>query len=93
MKDASTITIKAGMDNLNNTNSATYQEMKVRKVILHPKYEQCRLYYDMVLLQLEGSFRITPYVQPVCVSTEPVASGTQCLVSGWGLTGTSHLLE
>lgn len=44
--------------------------------------------HDLVLVKLEGTAKITPWVQLIClpeVSFEP-SPGERCVVTGWGVT-------
>ena len=89
MRELGKFTVKAGLHDKLEKNSTRYQEMKVQAIIPHPEYETCKHYNDIALIHLQGSFRITPYVHPICVATEPLPSGSECLLSGWGELGRS----
>ncbi|XP_010080179.1 PREDICTED: putative trypsin-6, partial [Pterocles gutturalis] len=41
---------------------------------------------DVMLLRVEPPFTPNCYVQPVTLPTRPPATGTNCVVMGWGTT-------
>ena len=59
-------------------------------VVVHPGFNSMdrdsAYAHDLMLLRVEPPFTITPYVQPLALPTSPPATGTNCMVMGWGTT-------
>jgi len=67
---------------------------EVEKTIIHPDYYSTysnTLYNDMTLLKLKRAIEWRSGVQPICLRSDSayVAAGTNCIVSGWGMTDAS----
>lgn len=63
------------------------QEFRVKKVVVHPKYNwPVVINNDIALLQLTRSAKKTSFVNTVCLPDEAelVPVGTKCYISGWG---------
>ncbi|NXW52684.1 TRY1 protein, partial [Nyctiprogne leucopyga] len=61
------------------------------EIVVHPGFStmgggDTSYAHDLMLLRVEPPFRVTPYVQPLALPTGPPATGTSCLVMGWGTT-------
>ncbi|XP_068439563.1 hyaluronan-binding protein 2 [Clinocottus analis] len=81
------------------------QVIPVEKAIVHENYRATpsAVYNDIALLKLKVGDRPycakeTRFVKTACLPSQPFASGTECVVSGWGVTetqkfGTNHLLD
>ncbi|TNN67712.1 Hyaluronan-binding protein 2 [Liparis tanakae] len=81
------------------------QVIPVEKAIVHEKYKETpsALYNDVALLQLKVVDRPlcakeTRFVKSACLPSQAFSSGTECVVSGWGVTetekfGTDRLLD
>ena len=57
-------------------------------MILHEDYRQ-HVYdgeKDIAVIRLPRPLTYNDYVQPVCLPSTPVADGTDCVVTGWGVT-------
>uniref|UniRef100_A0AAQ4QGR0 trypsin n=1 Tax=Gasterosteus aculeatus aculeatus TaxID=481459 RepID=A0AAQ4QGR0_GASAC len=81
------------------------QVIPVEKAVVHEDYRETPfvLYNDIAMLQLKVTN--TPYcanetrfVKTACLPKQPFASGTECVISGWGATetqkyGTNQLLD
>lgn len=70
----------------------------IRRILLHPKYDQFTSDYDIALLELSSSIAFNDLVQPVCVPSpsHTFTTGTSCYVTGWGVLmedGASCLLK
>lgn len=70
----------------------------IRRILLHPKYDQFTSDYDIALLELSSSVAFNDLVQPVCVPSpsHTFTTGTSCYVTGWGVLmedGASRLLK
>ncbi|XP_056868687.1 suppressor of tumorigenicity 14 protein [Takifugu flavidus] len=59
----------------------------IRRILLHPKYDQFTSDYDIALLELSSSVAFNDLVQPVCVPSpsHTFTTGTSCYVTGWGV--------
>ncbi|XP_071341324.1 suppressor of tumorigenicity 14 protein homolog [Trachinotus anak] len=59
----------------------------IRRILLHPQYDQFTSDYDIALLELSAPIFFNDLVQPVCVpaSSHTFTTGTSCFVTGWGV--------
>lgn len=59
----------------------------IRRMVLHPQYDQFTSDYDIALLELAAPVYFNDLVQPVCVpaGTHTFTMGTNCYVTGWGV--------
>ncbi|MEQ2188283.1 hypothetical protein GOODEAATRI_013424 [Goodea atripinnis] len=59
----------------------------VRRILLHPQYDQFTSDYDIALLELSTPVFFNDLVQPVCVpaSSHAFTTGANCFVTGWGV--------
>lgn len=59
----------------------------IRRILLHPKYDQFTSDYDIALLELSSPVAFNDLVQPVCVPSpsHTFPTGTSCYVTGWGV--------
>uniref|UniRef100_H3C597 Zmp:0000001114 n=1 Tax=Tetraodon nigroviridis TaxID=99883 RepID=H3C597_TETNG len=59
----------------------------IRRILLHPKYDQFTSDSDIALLELSSPVAFTDLVQPVCVPSpsHTFKTGTSCHVTGWGV--------
>ncbi|KAF0717455.1 hypothetical protein As57867_002277, partial [Aphanomyces stellatus] len=68
------------------------EQIKIKKIIPHPKYNESTISNDFAILVLERASKF----HPVEVSFETVAPGTPTVIRGWGLTSeqgtTSNIL-
>ncbi|KAK9530357.1 hypothetical protein VZT92_011863 [Zoarces viviparus] len=81
------------------------QVIPVEKAIVHENYKETAfaLYNDIAMLQLKVMDRPycakeTRYVKTACLPNQPFNSGTECVISGWGVTetqkfGTNKLMD
>uniref|UniRef100_A0A8C8SE31 Peptidase S1 domain-containing protein n=1 Tax=Pelusios castaneus TaxID=367368 RepID=A0A8C8SE31_9SAUR len=74
-----------GKHDLSVTES-TQQVIDSAKVICHPDYNASTLDNDIMLIKLARAATLNSYVNTVPLPTSCVATGTQCLISGWGNT-------
>ncbi|NXQ84441.1 ST14 protein, partial [Nyctibius grandis] len=58
----------------------------IKRIIVHPQYDQSISDYDIALVEMETSVFFSELVQPICLpSTSRVfVYGTVCYVTGWG---------
>jgi len=52
----------------------------------HESYEPDEHDWDVALIRLSTPLTYDNFVQPICLPSTPVASGTDCVVAGWGST-------
>ncbi|XP_022050813.2 suppressor of tumorigenicity 14 protein homolog isoform X1 [Acanthochromis polyacanthus] len=59
----------------------------IRRILLHPQYDQFTSDYDIALLEMSAPVFFNDLVQPVCVpaSSHAFTTGTSCYVTGWGV--------
>uniref|UniRef100_A0AAQ5XUP3 Peptidase S1 domain-containing protein n=1 Tax=Amphiprion ocellaris TaxID=80972 RepID=A0AAQ5XUP3_AMPOC len=59
----------------------------IRRILLHPQYDQFTSDYDIALLEMSAPVFFNDLVQPVCVpaSSHTFTTGTSCYVTGWGV--------
>ncbi|NWY63450.1 TRY2 protein, partial [Chionis minor] len=81
----SRIQVQLGKHNLALTES-TQQLISSAKVIQHPSYSSRTLDNDIMLIKLATPAKLNRAVQTVPLPTSCVATGTTCLISGWGNT-------
>ena len=58
--------------------------MQKRKI---KQYHLITLDDDIIVIELNEPFLMTPNLTPACLPTRPVSVGTPCVVSGWGARG------
>ncbi|KAM7178054.1 trypsin I-P38-like [Macrochelys suwanniensis] len=81
----SSIQVRLGEHNL-AVNEGTEQNINSAKVIRHPSYSYSTLNNDIMLIKLASAATLNSYVNTIALPTSCVATGTQCLISGWGNT-------
>ncbi|XP_039991868.1 hyaluronan-binding protein 2 [Xiphias gladius] len=81
------------------------QVVPVEKAIVHEEYKETpfALHNDVAMLQLKVvdtpyCAKETRFVKTACLPNQPFSSGTECVISGWGVTetqnyGTNQLLD
>ncbi|KFV96729.1 Trypsin, partial [Eurypyga helias] len=79
----SRIQVQLGKHNLALTES-TEQLINSAKVIRHSGYSSATLDNDIMLIKLAQPAQLNRAVQTVPLPTSCVATGTTCLISGWG---------
>ncbi|XP_039237568.1 trypsin-like [Pipra filicauda] len=79
------IQVQLGKHNLALTES-TQQFINSAKVIRHSGYSAYTLNNDIMLIKLATPAQLSNAIQTVSLPTSCVATGTTCLISGWGNT-------
>ncbi|XP_062298225.1 hyaluronan-binding protein 2-like [Scomber scombrus] len=81
------------------------QVIPVEKAVVHEDYKESpfALHNDVAMLQLRAinkpyCAKETRFVKTACLPNQPFDSGTECVISGWGVTetqkyGTNQLLD
>uniref|UniRef100_A0A8C4UFP4 Peptidase S1 domain-containing protein n=1 Tax=Falco tinnunculus TaxID=100819 RepID=A0A8C4UFP4_FALTI len=66
----------------------------IKRIIVHPQYDQSISDYDIALLEMEMPVLFSELVQPICLpSTSRVfVYGTVCYVTGWGAIKENSML-
>ncbi|XP_053160411.1 suppressor of tumorigenicity 14 protein homolog isoform X2 [Hemicordylus capensis] len=70
-----------------NKNSNNHIVMRpIKRIIVHPYYDQYISDYDIALLEMEAPVFFNELVQPICLPSSPrvFIYGTVCYVTGWG---------
>ncbi|XP_044533306.1 trypsin-like, partial [Gracilinanus agilis] len=62
------------------------QFIDAAKVIRHPKYNSFTINNDIMLIKLKTPATLNSRVSPITLPTSCAATGTSCLISGWGNT-------
>ncbi|PNI99869.1 PRSS1 isoform 2 [Pan troglodytes] len=65
------------------------QFINAAKIIRHPQYDKKTLNNDIMLIKLSSRAVINARVSTISLPTAPPATGTKCLISGWGNTASS----
>ncbi|XP_041121840.1 atrial natriuretic peptide-converting enzyme-like [Polyodon spathula] len=77
-----------GINNLDHQ-SPFMQTRKVKRVILHPRYNRAVVDYDISIVELDKEINETSYVRPVCLPNKDqhAQPDTYCYITGWGHMG------
>lgn len=78
------------------SSEGTEVDIKVKKVVRHPKFDPHTYNNDIALFKLDEPIKFNKYVSPVCLPKSDVKPGTNCFVTGWGQTereGLAQLLK
>ncbi|XP_010074783.1 PREDICTED: transmembrane protease serine 7-like [Pterocles gutturalis] len=84
-----------GLNTINEKSSRVAMR-SIKRIIVHPQYDQSVSDYDIALLEMETPVFFSELVQPICLpSTSRVfVYGTVCYVTGWGaIKENSHLAK
>ncbi|KAL2086600.1 hypothetical protein ACEWY4_017659 [Coilia grayii] len=73
------------------SSSEPLQVKSIAKAISHPSYNSQTFNNDVTLLKLSSPAQLTNRVSPVCMASSGTnfPSGTRCVTTGWGKTGTT----
>lgn len=66
------------------TSEPAYQDIHVRRVVIHIDYHSGTLRNDIALLILDQPVIMTGYIRPVCLPPAIDFTGLTCTVTGWG---------
>ncbi|XP_063697121.1 trypsin-4-like [Culicoides brevitarsis] len=82
---AGALKVRVGSSSVGGNEGKIYQ---VSKITNHPKYNFETYDFDFSIVQLSSPISYSNKVQPVSLpeNEEPEVEGTECIVSGWGLT-------
>ncbi|MGH0164207.1 UNVERIFIED_CONTAM: hypothetical protein FKN15_047082 [Acipenser sinensis] len=77
-----------GINNLDHP-SPFMQTRKVKRIILHPRYNRAVVDYDISIVELDEEINETSYVRPVCLPNKDqhAQPDTYCYITGWGHMG------
>lgn len=79
------LTVKIGAHDLNK-NEERAVIRNVKKIIVHPNYDEDTVANDISLIQLEEPVMFSETIQPICLpkSNEVFKAKTICIAAGWG---------
>merc|ERR1711892_1336885 len=62
------------------------QETEVQRIILHPQYDEKRVYFNLAILQTKENFVYQKHIGPVCLPdpSQKFDQEKNCWSSGWG---------
>ncbi|XP_046894493.1 chymotrypsin-like protease CTRL-1 [Hypomesus transpacificus] len=72
-----------------NSNAEQIQVKSIARAITHPYYNSQNFNNDVTLLRLSSPVQMTNRVSPVCLASFNFNSGTRCVTTGWGKTGST----
>ncbi|KAF5303525.1 hypothetical protein FQR65_LT08224 [Abscondita terminalis] len=83
-------TVRAGEWNITDKSEPyPYQDVKVKKIVIHPKFNRESLYYNVALLVLDTPVKLDLNVRTVCLADEFVFRtsypNSACTATGWGV--------
>ncbi|XP_026519701.1 suppressor of tumorigenicity 14 protein homolog [Notechis scutatus] len=83
---ASSWTAYMGIKSINKYSNNQAMMRSIKRIIVHPNYDQYISDYDIALLEMEAPVFFTELVQPICLLSSPrvFIYGTVCYVTGWG---------
>lgn len=83
---ASGWTAYMGIKVINRNNDNHVAMRSIKRIIVHPHYDQYISDYDIALLEMESPVFFNELVQPICLpsSRRLLIYGTVCYVTGWG---------
>ncbi|CAL4076549.1 unnamed protein product, partial [Meganyctiphanes norvegica] len=82
-----TVTVRVGEWNFRAINEPNeYEDIPVRRIIYHPRFNREQRSYNYALLILERPAKMGETVGTICLPPNPVQrfDGQQCIISGWG---------
>uniref|UniRef100_A0A0A1WRQ7 Serine protease persephone n=1 Tax=Zeugodacus cucurbitae TaxID=28588 RepID=A0A0A1WRQ7_ZEUCU len=88
-KEGKAIKVVLGVTDFNDPKQRnTRQNRDIKKIHLHPNYDDSRLYNDIALIELDRDAVFNQNVYPTCLHTDQteLSSGTDLVVTGWGQT-------
>nr|XP_032514247.1 serine protease snake-like [Danaus plexippus plexippus] len=70
-------------------------DVKIKHIIVHPKYASPKKYYDIALIELEQEVKFIGNLQPAClwINNDFSELGNTASVTGWGYTENGHQSE
>ncbi|KAK9402253.1 TMPRSS7: Transmembrane protease serine 7 [Crotalus adamanteus] len=83
---ASGWTAYMGIKSINKYSNNQAVMRSIKRIIVHPNYDQYVSDYDIALLEMEAPVFFTELVQPICLLSSPrvFIYGAVCYVTGWG---------
>lgn len=79
-----------------SSTDSTQKNVRVDKVISHPRYDSRTIDYDIALMKLSEKVDFSDHVSPACLADFDFAEGTMCYTTGWGSvqgTGNANVLK
>lgn len=71
-------------DHNRNINEGTEETVGVKQIIYHPQYNPGVINYNMALIQLASSVKLSQRVNPICLPSHDsdVPIGSKCYITG-----------
>jgi len=67
-------------------NESSQKRHRVKRVVIHEKYQPNKQPYDIMLLELSTGIVFNDQTKPICVDASVFNIKTKCTVAGWGYT-------
>jgi len=82
--DATKYVLRIGEHDIENDGDEVV--VKIKKIILHEKYNKDTFDYDIALLRLEEPVTLSRLIRPICIpkNNNNYKPGAKCIVAGWG---------
>lgn len=78
--------VRAGeWDTQTTTEQYPHLDRKVLQRIIHPKFKEAGLFFDIAILKLESNYLLSSFIRTICLpSANMNFDNTRCIVAGWG---------
>lgn len=63
--------------------------LNINRIIIHEDYYNGSLENDIALLRLATSVTFSNHIRPLCLSKMPIDNAKECVMAGWGDTGSA----
>ncbi|XP_052069994.1 trypsin-1-like [Mytilus californianus] len=86
-ESASDVQVVVGRHTIDGSTGNQYtKEYKVKKIILHPEYDDDTFNNDGAIMYLDGTVETNPGVQPIELTDKPTVNffNQECIITGWG---------
>lgn len=86
-ESASNVQVVVGRHTIDGSTGNQYtKEYKVKKIILHPEYDDDTVNNDIAIMYLDGTVETNPGVQPIELTDKPTVNffNQECIITGWG---------
>jgi secreted trypsin-like serine protease len=85
----SLLVVRCGVwDRINNHKDKPWEELKVRRITIHPAYNKNILTNNFALIHLDGEFNLTDHIDTICLPKTPdILDGVDqksCVATGFG---------
>ncbi|XP_017869530.1 PREDICTED: serine protease snake [Drosophila arizonae] len=76
------VIVRLGGDNLTVSMDAVHHDYRIRRIFIHPGYNENTAYNDIALLELEG--HVPPILRPVCLWQDAKLAKKDLIAVGYG---------